>query len=72
MATKVFGGLFSAAVIAAALAMSGCASDDMKSMNNSMDKKPMMHDSMDKPMMDDSKKEMKDDMEMKKDMDNSM
>ncbi len=71
MATKVLGGLFSAAVIAAALAMSGCASDDMKSMGNSMDKS-MSHDSMDKPMMDDSKKEMKDDMEMKKDMDNSM
>ena len=68
MSTKPLAGCLSSILIVAVLTLSGCASGDMKSMNNSMDKSM----SNDKSMMDDSKKPMKDDMDMKKDMDNHM
>jgi len=49
MSTRIFMSLFSAVTLAGALMLSGCAANDMKSMDDSMD-----HRSMDKPMMKDS------------------
>ena len=53
---------FSSMLIAAALCLSGCASSDMKSMD----------DSMQKPMMKDSGKQMNDSMDKHDDMGDSM
>lgn len=69
MPTKILTGLFSIAMLGGVLLLSACASDDMNSMDDSMDK-PMMKDSMDKSM---KKPMMKDSMENHDDMmDDSM
>ena len=75
MRTKMLTGVFSSLMLVSALLVSGCASSDMKSKDDSMK-------TMDKPMMNDSGNEMKDgkdmkDMDMKddnmhKDMNNTM
>jgi hypothetical protein len=49
MSTKILTGLFSIALLGGVLLLSACASDDMNSMDASMNK-PMMKDSMDKSM----------------------
>jgi len=47
MLTKVITGIFSSALIITALSSAGCASDNMKSMDDGMKKEDsMMHDSM--------------------------
>ena len=66
MRTKALTGVCSSLMLVSALLVSGCASSDMmKSKDDSMK-------SMDKPMMNDSGKQMKDDMDMHKDMNNTM
>ena len=62
MSTKGLVVGLASALIAAALGLSGCASSDMKSMD----------DSMQKPMMKDSGKQMNDGMEKHDDMGGSM
>ena len=62
MSTKRLALVLHSMLIAAALGLSGCASSDMKSMD----------DSMQKPMMKDSGKQMNDDMEKHDDMEGSM
>jgi hypothetical protein len=62
MSTKGLVVTFSSMLIAAALCLSGCASSDMKSTN----------DSMHKPMMKDSGKQMNDSMDKHDDMGGSM
>ena len=66
MRTKALTGVCSSLMLVSALLVSSCASSDMmKSKDDSMK-------SMDKPMMNDSGKQMKDDMDMHKDMNNTM
>jgi hypothetical protein len=62
MSTKGLTIAFSSMVIAAALCLHGCASSDMKSMD----------DSMKKPMMKDSATQMNDSMDKHDDMGGSM
>lgn len=62
MTTKGLAVVFSSVLITAALCLSGCASSDMKSMD----------DSMQKPMMKDSGKQMNNNMEKHDDMGGSM
>lgn len=62
MSTKGLTAIFSALVVTAALFLSACASSDMKSMD----------DSMQKPMMKDSGKQMNNDMDKHDDMGGSM
>jgi hypothetical protein len=62
MSTKGLVAGFASVLIATALNLSGCASSDMKSMD----------DSMQKPMMKDSGKQMNDGMEKHDDMGGSM
>lgn len=62
MTTKGVTVVFSSVLIAAALCLSGCASSDMKS----------KEDSMQKPMMKDSGKQMNNNMEKHDDMGGTM
>jgi len=62
MSTKGLVIAFSSMLLSAALCLSGCASGDMKSMD----------DTMQKPMMQDSGKQMNDGMDKKDDMGGSM
>jgi len=62
MASKGLAVVLSSVLITGALCLSGCASGDMKSMD----------DSMDKPMMKDSGKKMDDSMEKHDDMGGAM
>ena len=62
MSTKRLAVVFSSLCVAAALCLSGCASSDMKSKD----------DSMQKPMMKDSGKTMDDKMDKHDDMNGSM
>ena len=62
MLTKGLAVVFSSVLIALVLCLPGCASSDMKSMD----------DSMQKPMMKDSGKQMNDDMDKHDDMGGSM
>jgi len=57
MSTKQIMCLLSTAMLTGVIALSGCASDTMKPMGDSMDKSMMggsMHDAKEKPMMEDT------------------
>jgi len=71
MLTKNLPGLVSSLIVAAVLALGGCASQEMKSMDDSMHKD--MKGSMEKPMMKSTDEGMTDKMDaMDKSKDDSM